>query len=624
MAGSNTVQLITELRDRLTGPLQRQAAGLNDWQRRALAVGAAAVTTAAAVARATTAFIRFADRVTQQPAALNDLAEGLQIAQSEYAALSYVVQQAGGEASGLPMIFQRIRVSVAESADASSAAGQALNRLNLSYDDLRDAAPDEQFRQIVGALSVYAGTAEQAELAQALLGRGAVSLRGTMSLTRTEIKSAEDAARELGVVMGDDAYAAADRFQDGMATIKARLNSMQVEALEPILPDIIALLDELIDFGKDVLPDVIDALGDGIGVLKDFAEALGWIQDAFHSLPLSGAVTDIERNITGWEKLADVALPGTGRALSLVRQGIDALSPSEETAAQGGDVLVSALNRVADAAQAATTEAEGYEDQLDTLAERILQITENKKNAAWARTQADGLESMSSAAADAEKSLSGLATREQELKAAELADIEAGEAQRKAHIAERLQLEVDAIHEAANERKAAQQTEDAARQASIERGIQWTANFGTSMIMAANDGQSAWDSFWSRFMNQVIAAAFSEAFQALLKFLVPESGLLGGIFGSLFSTGGTVGGPARAASGLVVGGSGYGDRVPALLTPGETVLTRDESRVYHGGQRPVSVSITTGSMLSTGSRAEAQRAGKAVVDLIEDYLGRDI
>jgi len=96
-------------------------------------------------------------------------------------------------------------------------------------------------------------------------------------------------------------------------------------------------------------------------------------------------------------------------------------------------------------------------------------------------------------------------------------------------------------------------------------------------------------------------------------------GFLGDIFGAIFSTGGTVG-PRRAATGLVVPGSGYGDRVPALLTPGEVVLTRDDAKAYREGNtgKAVNLSVSFGSMFQSGSKYEMVRAGRMLRRIMRD------
>lgn len=620
---SNQVELVAKLRDQLTGPLRRQVEGLGQWQRRAIAVGIAAVGMGTALAAATRRFIQFADRVTEAPAAMHDLAQGLGIADSEFASLAYVIQQAGGEAAGLPMMFQRVRVAISEAADEASPAAQALGRIGLSYEDLIASSPDEQLRRVIGGLSTLSGTADQASAAQALLGRGAVGLRGAMNLTAGEIKAAEDAARELGVVMSDEAYAAADEFQDGLATLKARLNSLQVEALAPILPDLIGLMDEFIDFAKAVLPDLIDAAGDVIQIMRGLTEAFGAVQDAIEAVPLAEEQQAFQRNMTGWEHAADALLPALGLGISGLRQGIGALGPVEVATAGDSDVLVGALRRVRDAAVQAQAAAEAAFGEESTIEERYAEALARKKMDTLAAWRDAGTGAGAALAEEDEKALSAYEERLQEIKADDLTAVADQEAARhEALVAEAAERKALMVEQARQEAAAEQAVADA-RAASIQRGIEWSADFGTSMVMAAYDGQDAWDQFWNGMANRVIELVFSEAFQSLLGLLVGGGGgILGGLFGALFSTGGEVTGHGRRAStGYTVPGTGYGDHVPILAEPGERVLTRDETRAYaaggRGGRGSVTVNLSMPSMVHTGSQSEMRRAAATLQRILD-------
>jgi hypothetical protein len=155
----------------------------------------------------------------------------------------------------------------------------------------------------------------------------------------------------------------------------------------------------------------------------------------------------------------------------------------------------------------------------------------------------------------------------------------------------------------------------AAREASIQRGIDQTVEFGMGMIHAGLEGQEAWDQFWDDFAMRMFDMVMSQAFSMLLQVLTGGgAGFLGSLFGGLFSTGGVV----HAASGYVQG-SHYGDRVPAMLEPGERVLTRQEAREYSGGgsRGNISVALSLGSMFSGASRSDLLRAGKILRQVME-------
>jgi len=139
------------------------------------------------------------------------------------------------------------------------------------------------------------------------------------------------------------------------------------------------------------------------------------------------------------------------------------------------------------------------------------------------------------------------------------------------------------------------------------------------MIHAGLQGQEAWDQFWNNFAMRMFDMVFSEAFGMLLSVLTGGGGgFFGDLFGALFAAGGDV---QHAEGGMVVQGVHRGDRVPALLEPGERVLSRGEVREMQygrgaGGGSVNNVTVTLGSMFSNYSRAELQRAARVMREVM--------
>jgi hypothetical protein len=643
---SMTVELVTKLRDQLSGPLARQSAALGTWQAKAALAAAAAVGAGLAIARLTQQFIALADRVTQPLSRIQDLSEGLNVSASDMAALSYVVNQAGGESSALAPAFQRMRVAIDEAGDSSSASAQALDRLNLSQAELLGMNPVQQYIEISGALGQYAGTAAQGAIAQDLLGRGAMNLRGSLSLSAATLRDGMEAARGLGVVLGDDAYAAADEFQDMMKTVKDQLVALQMEGLQPNLPKIAELLTSLIEMGREVLPMVLDEVGDMLGVLADLASAFTAVQNAVDQLT-PDIVEDFRDGMTGWEKFfSSPGFLGIGTQISVVRQAIEGLGDSAEEAVPQGDMFAGVMELIRDAASQAEAEVEALNEQLDGAVSAMMA----KKDASWGDVLAtrEGAGGGGAYAADVEAAQTAeemkLEAVEERISAEKSAEIERIQMIEDAEMASADRIAAKTMQAAAETKRAQMQMEiqaAAERERLAAEMVQGYADAGAAVgdilgqvlteEMTVGQGMVAvtrmiLSSVIEMVTKSVIAksldaAAGAASSQAGIPIIGPF--LAAAAMGSMLAlVQGLLGGmPGMASGGMIVPGAHMSDRVPALLTPGERVLTRAEARDYagaSGGSRgDTTVNVTLGSMFSSASRSELIRAGRTLREVMQ-------
>jgi hypothetical protein len=630
---ANTIELVTKLRDQLTGPLRTQSAALSGWQGKALAAGIAATGAAIAVARLTQQFIRFADQLTAPLARIQDTAEGLRISASELAGLQFVIEQAGGSAEGLDPIFARMRASISGAADAGSTAARALDELNLSQAQLAQMNASDQFITITGALSQYAGTADQARLAQELLGRGAVNLRGALNLSEAQIRTSIDAARDMGVVMGDDAYAAADQFQDMLKAAKDRFVSLQMEGLQPILPAIAEFLESGLDLAQRVLPSIINQAGKLFGALSDVAEIFQTLADIDDVVaPWNGPIMELNSQLSLFEQSLGVVGFAVHGVASLIRD----TGESTIDATPGLQVYTAAMNALRDAANQAEAELEAVASQLDAVeSARQYKKDEGYQDIVSAREPSGGGGGVPGGPTEDDFKNSKDAYIEY-LSAVEEMQMAAADrvAQHQMEAAERAkQATIDSIEAQAAAEEAAVQRRIAATEQAMRSGEEMGRVIGGVLAQGAQDQitfAEGMDAVGASMIQMIAesaaqavmayaaeAAAAAAASQAGIPVIGPF--LAAAAMGSMLAlVQGLLGGIPHAASGWIVPGSHRGDRVPAILEPGERVLTRAEARDYAGGSARGStvVNLSLGSMFSSASRADLQKAGRVLREVM--------
>jgi hypothetical protein len=96
-------------------------------------------------------------------------------------------------------------------------------------------------------------------------------------------------------VLGEDAYEAADAFQDKLVEMKAKMQGVLMDAIQPLLPDLLEMAETLAETGAEILPEVIEAAGTLIPVVQALGEAIG--------LALQGWTMMLGPAMEGWQDL---------------------------------------------------------------------------------------------------------------------------------------------------------------------------------------------------------------------------------------------------------------------------------------------------------------------------------
>lgn len=621
---SNTVEIVIKLKDELTGKLSVQKDKMTEWNNVAAKMAKVAAQVGVAIAGAVTALTAFLDRITRSAAEMTDIVAPLGMTVEEYDALAFVVQQAGGNASNLPVVFQRMRVAISEAADAATPAAEALRDLGLSQQELLEMSALEQYHTIVGAIASMENSTLAAAHAQDLLGRGAVQLRGALTLTADQMIQAEAAARDLGVVISDEAAEGADRFQDALSTVRDRLNASLVEGVQPLLPDLIELLNILVDGAERVIPAMVDGAEEFISVVTDLAEAVRFVVDRLEEWRRIQNNLDPTADMSGWERIANAVLPGLGTNLHLASDAVNLLDDSTEQATESQGRFWEALETVRNAADRARVALEGQNEELERQA-AIEAARREKKGRPEHEEEGGGY---GGAATPSPEELKNERVKEQiqmlremneERLQAELDRIaEIEEAERE--LAEQRMQKAQAAKALQEAQWAAERQREQERMAALQQNISRAAQFGFSLYAAAQEGKRGLKQWADNFLAELERVVMTEVFKTVLQLLLGgfnPGGLLGDVFGGLFHSGGVV----RAQSGYVVPGSGRGDHVPILAEPGEVVLSRDAARELRRtmnaperAARPVTLIYQP--TIGTGTPAELARAARELGRLI--------
>jgi len=159
--------------------------------------------------------------------------------------LGYAAQLSGADLESVENGVRRMQRTIADAANGSDAAAEALARVGLSAEQLMALSPDQQFTAIAGRLNKIGDPAQRAAAAMDILGRSGTALLPMMD----SLAEAREEARRLGLVMtGEDASAAA-KLNDALDRMRVSLQFLAAtvgSALAPLLTELADKVAELI------------------------------------------------------------------------------------------------------------------------------------------------------------------------------------------------------------------------------------------------------------------------------------------------------------------------------------------------------------------------------------------
>ncbi len=130
--------------------------------------------------------------------------------------LRYVASQTGTEFESLEMAFRRMQRSIYDAGRGLSTAVDALADLGLTFEDLKDLSPEEQFKLLAERLSLIEDPTRRAGIAMSLFGRSGTNLLPMFAAGAAGIEKLQKEARELGLTISSVDAAAAEEFTDAL------------------------------------------------------------------------------------------------------------------------------------------------------------------------------------------------------------------------------------------------------------------------------------------------------------------------------------------------------------------------------------------------------------------------
>jgi flagellar biosynthesis chaperone FliJ len=363
-------------------------------------VGLAAALPVAAIGVAVSRIADSADKIGKLSTRLGASTEAL----SE---LKFAAELSGVSFETLTMGLQRMTRRIAEAAQGTGEAKNALKELGLSAQELSRLAPEDQFEAIADAINGLGSDSDKVRLSMKLFDSEGVALIQTMDGGAKAIREMRKEAQELGLSLSQEDVNRAAEFNDAWtrlsATFEGAAQAIAIEMLQTLTELADTLRDELAPAIREVLEffDLIEPKAVKIrSVEKELASATQGLE------ALKNALTFNEEagNTQAIEAVTNAIAKQTDNVKELQKQ-LDILNgtykaPPREALVSGSGAGTLSGDRKKDSAPSkAAKEAEAFakalralQDELDPVSAKTRDYLENVAllDRAWAEGQISG------------------------------------------------------------------------------------------------------------------------------------------------------------------------------------------------------------------------------------------
>lgn len=272
---------------------------------RTLATGAVTIAKYGAAA-ATAALGGLAVMVNRSRETIDVLAKSsdtIGITTAAYAGLMHAANQTGVSNEELQKGFLRMSKTVGDAKAGLTTATDALEALELTYQDLEKMSPDEQFKTIAEQMAKVETQTDRVKLAYDLFGKSGTKLLNTMASGADGLEAYHKEAEILGLTLSRVAAKDVESFNDSLDRVQKIGTGFSQSMTVALAPALQYVTDSIFRFVERAggmesitqkIVDIIIALGIRAGYLGTvFIEVGKWIWDAISPLrELFGNVYD--------------------------------------------------------------------------------------------------------------------------------------------------------------------------------------------------------------------------------------------------------------------------------------------------------------------------------------------
>ena len=214
---------------------------------------------------------------------IDELSARFSISTETLSGWGYAAKMTGSDLEGLVGIIPKFSKNIAEASKAGSDADKTFRALGISVKDqagnlrsFEDLLPEVQNR-FAGISNETTKTA----LAMQLFGKSGSEFLEFLSLGADGMRTMEERARSLGIVIDSDTAGAATEFNDRLDDLRAATQGWFTQLASELLPTLTDLTTKLVDVAKEGggVRDVAHGIATAFREIGKAAEIFGVVED---------------------------------------------------------------------------------------------------------------------------------------------------------------------------------------------------------------------------------------------------------------------------------------------------------------------------------------------------------
>lgn len=212
---------------------------------------------------------------------MSKMADQLGVTSEALGGLRHAADQMAGMADGqFDNALRRMTRRLAQAADGSGAASDAIKKLGLSAQDLATQTPDQQIREIADAMQNVSSQGERLKIAFDVFGREGQTMVNMLKDGAAGLDEMQAEAEKLGLALNDIQVAKAQQAADAIGRMGATMRGIQNQIAIEVAPYITALAEAFndaatsgTDFGK-IAATVLRLTAKGFAIVGDAVTVL--------------------------------------------------------------------------------------------------------------------------------------------------------------------------------------------------------------------------------------------------------------------------------------------------------------------------------------------------------------
>lgn len=192
---------------------------------------------------------------------------------------------------------------------ASADVQEAFKKLNISMQGLSSRSMEEVFDAVVGGLSMIQNETERDILAMTLFGKSADDLAGIIDDGGAALREYQQEARDLGLILSQDALDGAHAFNDGLDEIKAKAQAAFLEAGASLAKNLLPELESLVRVVSKVLSRLAQLDGGTLRLILTITMLVALIS------PIARLISNVTGAISGITSVASLFSATAGNSV---------------------------------------------------------------------------------------------------------------------------------------------------------------------------------------------------------------------------------------------------------------------------------------------------------------------